>query len=308
MAGGVSLREMATWAAVVGLRSKEGNPLDRLSIRKILSNETYAGQVSYRARRGGGVVSKGKHPALVDADTFAAVQKMLSSRRRHSNAGQSFGRTAYPLSGVGVCGVDGAPLVGTRASKNQRRYMRCSTAHRLGKAACEQPMIRADLLEAQIAAYVGGMTLPPEYLGAVVAELRQQQEPRSDPNEGKRIEQRIERCRRLFMMGEIDEGRYRSETAPLKRQLAELEQRPSEVLDIERALVHLRDVGALWAESPRQEQRDFMLEVFEQVVVTGPQLSSITPKAPYAPLFVVDRQERFAGEGGVVWLPGQVTG
>ena len=126
MAGGVSLREMATWAAVVGLRSKEGNPLDRLSIRKILSNETYAGQVSYRARRGGGVVSKGKHPALVDADTFAAVQKMLSSRRRHSNAGQSFGRTAYPLSGVGVCGVDGAPLVGTRASKNQRRYMRCS--------------------------------------------------------------------------------------------------------------------------------------------------------------------------------------
>ena len=48
-----------------------------------------------------------------------------------------------------------------------------------------------------------------------------------------------------------------------------------------------------------------MREVFEQMVVTGPQLSAITPKAAYAPLFAIDRHERFAGVMGVVWLPGQ---
>jgi hypothetical protein len=42
----------------------------------------------------------------------------------------------------------------------------------------------------------------------------------------------MERWRRLYVLGEIDEGRYRQETAPIKRRLAELE-RPQEVLDVD---------------------------------------------------------------------------
>jgi hypothetical protein len=39
-----------------------------------------------------------------------------------------------------------------------------------------------------------------------------------------------------------------------------------------------------------------------------PPVTAITPKARFEPLFVLDRRERFAGEMGVVWLPGQVSG
>ena len=306
-AGGVSLRELAKWAGTVGLRSSGGNALDRLSIRKILMCVTYTGQVAYRGGGGGDAILKGKHLAIVDADTFAQVQEMLRSRRRHSGVGKPFGRVPYPLSRIAVCGVDGARLVGARAGKNRRRYMRCSTAERHGKGACAQPMVRAEVLEAQMAAYVGGMRLPPEYLGAVVAELRQRQRPTPDPSKGNRIERQLERWRRLFVMEEIDEERYRRETRPLKQQLAELEEPPAEVLDVERALVYLRDAGALWAGSSRQQQSDFVREVFERIEVTGAQVSAITPRASYAPLFVIDRRERFNGEGGVVQLPGQVT-
>ena len=303
--GGISLREMAAWAGSVGLRSKEGSPIDRLSMRKLLTCITYTGQVAYHQRGGGGVVAKGKHPAIVDVGTFARVQAMLRSRRKHSGSSKPFGRDPYPLSGIGVCGADGAPMLGLRASSGRERYMRCSTAQRLGKHACEQRMVRAELLEAQMASYVGGMRLPPEYLGAVVTELRQrQQQTEPDPDEGARIERQLERWRRLFVMDEIDEARYRRETSHLRRRQGEIEP-PQEVLDVEEAVHLLRDVGALWAEGPRKQQRDFVQEVFERIVVTGPQLSAITPKPAYAPLFAIDRNERFAGDMGLVWLPGQ---
>ncbi len=45
-----------------------------------------------------------------------------------------------------------------------------------------------------------------------------------------------------------------------------------------------------------------------RIVVTGPQVESITPKATYEALFVLDRRPRFNGEMSVMWLPGQVSG
>lgn len=307
--GRYSLRDMAGWAADIGLRSTGGNLLDRLSVRKLLTNPTYTGRVAYHQRSGGGFVVEGEHPAIVDVELFENVQKVLARRRFNSAPSKPFGREPYPLSGIAICGADGAPLLGVRASSGGQRYMRCSTAQRRGKDACLQPMVRAEIIEAQVAAYVSDMRLPPEYLGEVVAELRRRRRKTTtlDPDEAGRCERQLERWRRLFVLGEIDESRYRREATPLRRRLAEL-QRPQEALDTEKAVQYLRDVGGLWASSARPIQREFVREVFERMEVKGPQLASITPKADYAPLFVLDRAERFNGELGVVWLPGQVSG
>lgn len=295
-----SLREMARWANELGLRSLEGNCIDRLSVRKILTNVAYMGQVAYYSRRGGGVVAKGKHPAIVDAALFAEVQKTLTCRRRYTPPARPFGREPYPLSGVAACGACGAPLLGCASivlGKYRYRHMRCSTAQRQGREACPQPMVRAEVLEAQIAAYVGGMRLPPEYLGEVVAELRRrQQSAPADPSEVEGLGREVERWRRLFVLGEIDEERYRREASPLRRRLAEL-QRPREVLDVEQAVKYLRDVGSLWAQSPRRLQKEFVREVFQRIVVEGPEVAAITPQPLYAPLFVLDRRERFGQIG-----------
>ncbi|MCH8995322.1 MAG: recombinase family protein [Chloroflexi bacterium] len=292
-----SLRDMTRWAADVGLQSTAGNLLDRLSIRKLLTSIAYAGQVAYHERQGGGVVATGKHPAIVDAALFAEVQETLTRRRRSVGPQKPFGREPYPLSGIAVCGYDAAPMLGLRASSDRQRYVRCSTAQRQGRDACQQPMVRAEVLEGQVAAYVGGMRLPPEYLGEVVAELRRRREQRVgiDPSEAGRLERQIERWRRLFVLGEIDEEHYQREARPLRRRLAEID-RPREVLDVEQAVAYLRDVGALWAESSRQLQREFVREVFDRMVVEGQEISSITPKPLYTPLFVLDRRERFDGD------------
>ena len=294
--GAHSMLDLATWAADVGLRSNEGNPLDRVGIRKLLSNITYAGMVTYHGK----VVSNGKHPAIVDTALFTAVQETMHSRRREfSPPTRPFGREPYPLSGVASCDSCGANLLGVSRNvegKYRYSYYRCSTTHRQGKHACAQKMVRTPVLETQIAEYVGGMRLPPEYLGEVVAELRSRQ-PRNDAAEERiSLQRQKERWRKLYIMGEIDDARLKTETAPIKKRLAEIE-RPQEVLDVEAAVSYLRDVGSLWAEGPRNLQREFVREVFQRIGVEGKQITTITPKPQYAPLFVLDRRERFGQPG-----------
>ena len=152
--------------------------------------------------------------------------------------------------------------------------------------------------------------MPPEYLGEVVAALRSRQQHRNDdPGEQASLQRQQERWRKLFAMGEIDDTRLKTETAPIKKRLAQID-RPQEVLDVEAAVNYLRDVGNLWAESPRKLQREFVREVFQRITVEGKQINAIIPHPTYAPLFVLDRRERFGQRGPefpvvVNWLPGQ---
>ena len=65
---------------------------------------------------------------------------------------------------------------------------------------------------------------------------------------------------------------------------------------MEKAVQYLRDVGSLWAQSPRHLQREFVREVFERIMVEGKEIAEICPKPLYAPLFALDRRERFGGD------------
>lgn len=82
-----------------------------------------------------------------------------------------------------------------------KRYMRGTVAARQGKEACRQPMVRAEVLEGQIAGYVGGMRLPLEYLGEVVAELRCRRESRPpEPGKAQRLQREMKRWQRLHAL------------------------------------------------------------------------------------------------------------
>lgn len=304
-AGGQSLRDLSQWAIAQGLESTEGKPLDRLSIRKILTNPAYVGDVVYHPRRSDRTVFAGTHMPLVSRDLFDQVQEQLASRR-YSKPVMSWGREPYPLTGVAACAGCGSPLMGCRANRARLRYMRCSTTARRGRAACSQPMILADMVEDQVGAYVEGMKLPLEYVQAVIQELRDTEDPKDHREEQAELEAKIDAWRRLFVIDDIDERRYRQETAPLRQRLTAIAA-AAPTTDIERAMYHITRAGSLWRQSERQEQRDFVLRVFERIVVEGAQVTEIKPKPAYAPLFAIDRAERFGNEMGVIWLPGLVS-
>ncbi|MPZ49698.1 MAG: hypothetical protein GEU75_10455 [Dehalococcoidia bacterium] len=298
--GEYSLRRLADWAAGAGLTSTEGNHLDRLSVRKILLNPVYVGDVIYHPRGADRAVFPGSHPPIVTRQLFELVQEQLS-RRRYAKPAATWGREAYPLTGVAICGHCGNALTGSRAGR-RLRYLRCSSTARRGRSACRQPMVAAELVEEQIGAYVEGMRLPLEYVQAIIAELRELEDLADHREERARLQTRLDRWRRLYVAGDVDEQQYKAETAPL-RQRVQAMAASEQPLDVERAMYYIRNTGRLWRESDRATQRDFVMRVFERIVVDGAQVTELTPKPDYAPLFAIDRKERFAGQMCVVWLP-----
>src|SRR3970282_2228118 len=108
--------------------------------------------------------------------------------------------------------------------RHRYRYYRCSTAHRRGREACEQPMVREDVFETQIAAYIVGMRLPPEYLGEVMDELgRRNRSIGADPSGLQKRRAEPGPAHRLSVLGEIDGKTPSRETAPLRPPLAEVD-------------------------------------------------------------------------------------
>ncbi|MEX1252852.1 MAG: hypothetical protein WEE64_00785 [Dehalococcoidia bacterium] len=128
-----------------------------------------------------------------------------------------------------------------------------------------------------------------------MAELKRRRNGAGDQAEIQSLEREIDRWRRLFVLDEIEEPRYLNEVKPLRARLGAL-QEPRDLLDLDRVVEYLHDVGSLWLDSPRGLQREFVREVFQRIVVDGKEVVTITPKASYAPLFVVDRHERFGGD------------
>ncbi len=91
----------------------------------------------------------------------------------------------------------------------------------------------------------------------------------------------------------------------MRRTLAELD-RPQQVLDMKQAVLYLRDVGSLWAESDRGLQRQFVREVFQRIVVGGQEIESMRRRK------CTRRSSCWIGKNAlevisVDWLPGQVS-
>lgn len=126
-----------------GHRSKNGVPFARPNVLWILRNPVYVGKVAFR-----GKVHPGRHEAIVDQQTFDAVQAILAERGE-SQALKRAHPSDYMLSGVLRCGRCRKSYVGTAAHgrKNRYRYYICSTRYRYGTDVCDGDRLPMELLE-----------------------------------------------------------------------------------------------------------------------------------------------------------------
>ena len=100
------------------------------------------------------------------------------------------------------------------------------------------------------------------------------------------------RDRRCARTRPAAEARYQREARPLQSALG-AGVKPAAVIDSKRAASYLQDAGRLFSKSPPLEQRRFVREVFERVVVSGEQVAEILPSGKYMSPFVADRNRRF---------------
>jgi hypothetical protein len=121
--------------------------LDHLTKRKIMNT----GQLpQYYVRD--------SHEAIIDRDTFAAVQTEIAHRvARHQPNPQP--PPVYPLAGLVKCGICGAPYrhkIAGSAPKYKKPVWICETYNTLGKARCPSQQIPDRIMQVKLAE-AGGM-------------------------------------------------------------------------------------------------------------------------------------------------------
>ncbi|HEV3261067.1 MAG TPA: recombinase family protein [Gemmataceae bacterium] len=120
-----------------------GQPFTTASLRRLLTNVTYRGQVRYRDE-----VHAGAHPALIDAALWDQVQTLL---RRSGTASGS--RVRHPqvsfLHGILRCVACDCAMVASFSRKGTRcyRYYVCRAARKHGWKSCPAPCVSAGTIE-----------------------------------------------------------------------------------------------------------------------------------------------------------------
>ncbi len=202
-------------------RSQAAGRWNRSSIRRILSNRAYVGDVVFNqlpqgkysemaggrvqtsdvARRGSRrseesdwVVVPDAHPAIIDRDTFAAAAA-ARARNRARTCPKGRGEGRFVFTGMLTCGHCGARMSG-RTQYGKRKYY-CSTSGRLSPDACAFRSVREGSLIGEVMKALQEQFLNPENLAALREEIRRQDEEATRPDgEVDRLRKRLAQLQR----------------------------------------------------------------------------------------------------------------
>lgn len=203
---GVSLRQLAREWNAAGLRTSfGGNEFNSREVRKILLRPRNAGYSLHEGKR----IPSASWPAIIDPDTFAAVEAVLTDPARSQHI--SYERK-HQGSGVYVCGKCGAKVgtatqVGSRAAGRRKTYV-CSGSKHLGRV--------ADRLDEYISDLVIGRLSAPD-----AAIVLSSPDVDFDALQGKRdgYRARLDELGSLFADGSIDGQQLKRATADLREKL-----------------------------------------------------------------------------------------
>ena len=189
-----------------GHRSKNGVPFARPNVLWILRNPAYVGRVAFR-----GKVHPGRHEAIIDEQTFDAVQAILAERA-DSQALKRGHPSDYMLSGVLRCGRCRKAYVGTAAHgrKSRYRYYICSTRYRYGTQVCDGERLPMEALEDAVVEQVTQVFADTARVGEALALSRTEETGASEERAGRlaSIQQELAAARRSLdrYFGAFEQG------------------------------------------------------------------------------------------------------
>ena len=155
-----------------GLRSKKGQPWNKSSFNRMLSNERYTGIYIYQdIRIPGGI------PAIITQTEFDAVQRAAISKKKPRRAVMPDAPMSrrrqdgvYLLTGKLFCGDCGSPLIGvsgTARNQSLHHYYACKGRISKTSPGCGLKNIRREDIEYEIAAAIKQTMLTPETIQAI---------------------------------------------------------------------------------------------------------------------------------------------
>lgn len=235
------------------------NPFSKDTVRDMLQNTFYVGDTIYgRARshsREAKDTAQGAHLALIDRTLFDRCQEARALRRKGMGYKGGRQKADYPLSGLLYSAKCGIRMRGWLL-KGERRYR---VPAREMSIDCTEKSQTAEVLEGQIEELFQHMKLPDDWKERITFDNK------PDPNEKerKRLEKKLERARKLFLLGDLDETEYRELRDEIEGRLNTIT--PQRKPDLEAAARMLDNMPRLWQKATADEKRTLMQHLFKRL-------------------------------------------
>lgn len=244
--GNVSDRDVAVCLNEEGYRTT-GNwgeqPFENDTVRPMLQNRFYLGETQYK-----GDWLPGRHEAIISEELFQKCQE-ARARRRSRTPRQKSGKRVYPLSRLALCAECEQPLRGQPNWQNRRYYR----APKRADKACSGRMIPAVEAEQAVLEYLAQIRLPVDWRERVLALSQTKQGDTAESYETKktRLENRLERLKTLYKLGDIEQDEYVMDRADIHNKLEAL--KPAQVPEMETAAAALEEIGGLLKQAKPEE-------------------------------------------------------
>lgn len=173
----------------LGYRTRLGNTFSKETLYEMLRNEKYNGVYIFsRAASKDEMGRRNNHrdkpiedqiripggmPKIVDDETFARVQSILASRKRH---GRRTGKRTYLLTGMVFCGLCGHRYCGDSVQSGKDRVVvgtyACNNRNNHGVRNCKNLNVRQQPLEQLVLKKIEEIVFDEERIPAIVAAYR----------------------------------------------------------------------------------------------------------------------------------------
>ena len=256
-------------------------PYGKDTIRSLLRNEVFTGLVTYK-----GETTPGNHPIIVDPELFAKAQHVRKLRGNTPHSDRETARAkarVFPLTGILRCAGCGGGLRG-QGSPQGVRYYRCVNRMQR-KRPCRQRMVRADVIEEEIAALICSVQIPLLLREDVFLTVFPQLQLADVERDEAELHARYDRAVELFLSGKIDRTRLDKEELAYRRDLARLT--GGQAGAILKAVRLIDSFSTLWeaAAAKPLEQRAILQTILSAVHTRDKQIEGVEPQAGFYALF-----------------------
>ena len=209
----------------LGYKTKKGNDFSVGSIRDILTNPVYIGEIRYNVRQNWSekrrrninpnpIRVKGKHEAIIDRELWDKVQLILESKKGKPSRIYD---GEYPLTGILRCPKCGAGMVISRTTntladgtKKRIAYYCCGNWKNKGTSVCNSNTIRVDKANEHVFKKIEELVSNEAMIKAVVKNINKERKDKVKPAKrllgdiDKELEKLDKRKRKIFEAYEDD--------------------------------------------------------------------------------------------------------
>lgn len=209
----------------LGYKTKKGNKFSVGSIRDILTNPVYIGEIRYNVRQNWSekrrrninpnpIRVKGKHEAIIDRELWDKVQLILESKKGKPSRIYD---GEYPLTGILRCPKCGAGMVISRTTntladgtKKRIAYYCCGNWKNKGTSVCNSNTIRVDKANEYVFKKIEELVSNEAMIKAVVKNINKERKDKVKPAKrllgdiDKELEKLDKRKRKIFEAYEDD--------------------------------------------------------------------------------------------------------